>query len=99
MAQTPDKDSPVDVKKTDEVRQQVRVVRDDVRELGRAAKGAAGEVYEDVKRQTGEFVEAKKQRVTQFEDQIVEYVRQKPLQSVLIAVGAGALLGFLLTRR
>ena len=99
MAQTPDKDSPVDVKKTDEVRQQVRVVRDDVRDLGRAAKGAAGEVYDDVKRHTGEFVEAKKQRVTEFEDQIVEYVRQKPLQSVLIAVGAGALLGFLLTRR
>jgi len=99
MAQTPDKDSPVDAKKTDEVRQQVRVVRDDVRDLGRAAKGAAGEVYDDVKRHTGEFVEAKKQRVTEFEDQIVEYVRQKPLQSVLIAVGAGALLGFLLTRR
>ena len=99
MAQTPDKDSPAEAKKTDEVRQQVRVVRDDVRDLGRAAKGAAGEVYDDVKRHTGEFVEAKKQRVTEFEDQIVEYVRQKPLQSVLIAVGAGALLGFLLTRR
>ena len=99
MAQTPDKGSPAEPKKTDEVRQQVRVVRDDVRELGRAAKGAAGEVYDDVRRQTGEFVEARKQRATEFEDQIVEYVRQKPLQSVLIAAGAGALLGFLLTRR
>ena len=99
MAQTPDKGTPAETKKTEEVRQQVRVVRDDVRELGRAAKGAAGEVYDDVKRHTGDFVEAKKQRVTEFEDQIVEYVRQKPLQSVLIAVGAGALLGFLLTRR
>ena len=99
MAQTPEKESPVETRKTDEVRQQVRVVRDDVRELGRAAKGAAGEVYDDVKRHTGEFVEAKKQRVTEFEDQIVKYVREKPLQSVLIAVGAGALLGFLLTRR
>ena len=48
MAQTPDKDSPADSKKKDEVRQQVRVVREDVRELGRAAKGAAGEVYDDV---------------------------------------------------
>ena len=99
MAQTPDKGTPAEAKKTEEVRQQVRVVRDDVRELGRAAKGAAGEVYDDVKRHTGEFVDAKKQRVSEFEDQIVEYVRQKPLQSVLIAVGAGALLGFLLTRR
>ena len=95
MAQTPNPDS----KKTDEMRQAARVVRDDVRELGRVAKGAAEETYDDVKRQAGEYVELKKQRVTEFEDQIVEYVRQKPLQSVLIAVGAGALLGFLLTRR
>ena len=86
-------------KKTEEVRQRVRAVRDDVRELGRAAKGAAGETYEDVKRQAGEFVDRKKQRVGEFEDQVVEYVRQKPLQSVLIAAGAGALIGFLLSRR
>jgi len=86
-------------KKTDEVRQRARVVRDDVRELGRAAKGAAGETYEDVKRQAGEYVDREKQRMTEFEDQIVEYVRQKPLQSVLIAVGVGAVIGLLLRRR
>jgi len=95
MAQTPNPDA----KKTEEMRQAARVVRDDVKELGRVAKGAAGETYEDVKRQAGEYVDRNKQRVTEFEDQIVEYVRQKPLQSVMIAVGAGALLGFLLSRR
>ena len=99
MAQTPNPDSGSDAKKTDEMRQAARVVRDDVRELGRVTKGAAEETYEDVKRQAGEYVDRKKQRVTEFEDQIVEYVRQNPLQSVLIAAGAGALLGFLLSRR
>jgi ElaB/YqjD/DUF883 family membrane-anchored ribosome-binding protein len=99
MAQTPNEDSRGDSKKTEEVRQRARVVRDDVRELGRAAKGAAEETYEDVKRQAGEYVERKKQRVTEFEDQIVEYVREKPLQSVLIAVGVGAVIGLLLRRR
>jgi len=99
MAQTPNEDPRPDPKKTDEVRQRARAVRDDVRELAGAAKGAAEETYEDVKRQAGEYVERKKQRVTEFEDQIVEYVREKPLQSVLIAVGVGAVIGLLLRRR
>ena len=99
MAQTSNEDTRDVSKRTDEVRQRARAVRDDVRELGRAAKGAAGEAYEDVKRQAGEYVDREKLRVTEFEDQIVEYVRQKPLQSVLIAVGVGAVIGLLLRRR
>jgi ElaB/YqjD/DUF883 family membrane-anchored ribosome-binding protein len=99
MTQTPDKESQGETKKTAEVRQQVRVVRDDVRELGRVTKGAAEEAFDEARRHAGDYVERTKQQVTEFEDQIVEYVRQKPLQSVLIAAGAGALLGFLLSRR
>lgn len=99
MAQTPNEETRGDSKKTEEVRQRARVVREDVRELGRAARGAAEETYEEVKRHAGEYVDRQKQRVTEFEDQLVEYVRQKPLQSVLIAAGAGLLLGFLLHRR
>ena len=99
MAQTPNEETRGDSKKTEEVRQRARVVREDVRELGRAARGAAEETYEEVKRHAGDYVDRQKQRVTEFEDQLVEYVRQKPLQSVLIAAGAGLLLGFLLHRR
>lgn len=39
------------------------------------------------------------EKASEFEDQIVDYIRQKPLKSVLVAAGAGLLLGFLLSRR
>lgn len=38
-------------------------------------------------------------KATEFEDQIEIYIREKPLKSVLIAAGVGALLGFLISRR
>lgn len=99
MAETTHDDTGGRSKRTDEVRQRVRAVREDVRELGRVAKEAAGETYQDAKSRAGDYVERKKQRVSEFEDQMVEYVRQQPVKSILIAAGAGALLGFLLSRR
>ena len=86
-------------KSSDDLRQSAKAVGDDLRDLGRAAKDVAQEKYEGVKRHAGDYVTQGRQKASEFEDQIEEYIRQKPLESVLIAVGAGALIGFLLGRK
>jgi ElaB/YqjD/DUF883 family membrane-anchored ribosome-binding protein len=95
---------------TEELRQQAKAVKEDLRGLGHAAKvvaqeklgGAkqkAAEYLDEGKHKTAEYLEQGKQKASEFEDQIENYIRQKPLKSVLIAAGAGALLGFLISRR
>jgi ElaB/YqjD/DUF883 family membrane-anchored ribosome-binding protein len=63
------------------------------------AKGKAAHYVEEGKQKSTELFEQGKQRATEVEDQVETYIRQKPLKSVMIAAGAGVLLGFLLSRR
>lgn len=94
----------------EELQHHARAVKEDLRELGRAAKGVAQEKLGDVmnrateycddgRQKSSEYYRQGKRMVAEVEDRVEGYIREKPLQSVLIAAGAGALLGFLLTRR
>jgi ElaB/YqjD/DUF883 family membrane-anchored ribosome-binding protein len=83
----------------EELHHHARAVKEDLRELGKATKTRATEYYEDGKEKSAEYYQQGKQRVADVGDRVEGYIREKPLQSVMIAAGAGALLGFLLTRR
>jgi ElaB/YqjD/DUF883 family membrane-anchored ribosome-binding protein len=83
----------------EELRQQVKAVKDDLKDLGRTVKGVAQEKLGDAKQKTTEYYEHGKKKASELEDQVEGYIRQKPLKSVLIAAGAGLLVGFFLTRR
>ena len=95
---------------TADLRQQAKVVKEDLRgltstakqiaqeKLGEAKNKAAGYAG-DVKGKANEYVDEGKQKDAKVEDQVENYIREKPLKSVLIAAGAGVLLGFLLSRR
>ena len=84
---------------TDELRQQAKAVREDLGQLGRAATNVAQEKLGEAKRYADEYLDQGKQKATEIEDQLEEYIRNKPLKSVLIAAGAGALIGYLLGRK
>lgn len=84
---------------TERLFEQKKVVQDDVRELGDLAREAAAEKLGEARRQTEEYVEAKKERLHEMEDDLVEAVRRKPIKSVLVAAGVGALFGMLFLRR
>ena len=45
-----------------------------------------------------EYYERSREKAVEFEEQIEKYIREKPLQSVLIAAGVGVALGLLLRR-
>jgi ElaB/YqjD/DUF883 family membrane-anchored ribosome-binding protein len=84
---------------TDELRQHAKAVREDLGQLGRAATNVAQEKLGEAKQYAGEYLDQGKQKATEIEDQVEAYIRTKPLKSVLIAAGAGALIGYLLGRK
>jgi len=73
-------------------------VRENIRDIGSVAKDAAREKVQDLRDQAGEYYEQGRQRVTEMEDSIETYVRDQPIKSLLMAAGAGLLLGILWKR-
>jgi len=84
---------------TERLREQTTKVTEDVRELGRIGREASQEKFDQCREATGNYVEKGRQKVQVVEDKVVTYVREKPVKSLAMALGAGALLGFLLRRR
>ena len=70
------------------LRNQTDTVREDLRELGRITKDVAQEKLGVARKEAREY-----------EDQLLNYVREKPVKSILIAGGVGLALGILLSRR
>jgi ElaB/YqjD/DUF883 family membrane-anchored ribosome-binding protein len=84
---------------TDQLRSQAETVREDLGELGRLAKGAAREKLGEARDVATDYYGQGRKKAEEIETQLVDYVRTKPLKSVLIAAGVGALLGILISRR
>ena len=84
---------------TQKLREQTKVVKDDVSELGRLTRDASREKLDQAREAAGDYLKKGRLKAEVVEDKVVHYVREKPVKSVLMAVGAGALLGFLLRRR
>jgi len=61
-------------------------------------KDKAAAYYEQGKAAAGEYWQEGTERAREFEQDVETYIRQKPIQSVLIAVGVGVVLGALLKR-
>jgi ElaB/YqjD/DUF883 family membrane-anchored ribosome-binding protein len=82
-----------------QLREQTETVREDIRKLGHLAKGAAQEKLDIAREKATEAYERGRVKVSEAEDRLVDYVRAKPLKSVLVAAGLGALIGILWARR
>lgn len=74
------------------------VAKDKGQEYLDTGKERVKEYYDAGRAQAEEYYEMGKARAHDFEESVEEYIRQKPIQSVLIAAGVGAALGLLLRR-
>lgn len=83
----------------EDLKDQVRTVGKEVAALGRQSKEAASEVVDDAKERVGEFYEQGRAKAGEYGDHVSGYVQDSPMKSLLIAAGAGVLVGFLLSRR
>ena len=96
--QTKDVDRPSPTT-SDKLRSQAGAVREDLGELGRLAKDATREKIGEAREMASEYYDKGRARAEELEAQLVEQIRAKPLKSILIAAGIGAIFGILMTRR
>jgi len=82
-----------------QLREQTATVKEDLRELGRLTREASQEKLRQARDAASAYIEKGRQKAGEVEESVVRYVREKPVKSLLIAAGAGALLGFLVARR
>jgi len=82
-----------------DLRDQLDTVKNDIKELGGLVRKAARSRADDVRGNAAEAFERGRRRVGEMGEQVEHYLGDRPLQSVLIAAGIGALIGFLWPRR
>ena len=81
------------------LREQGTKIKEDFRDLGRIGREVSEEKLGEARQAANQYLERGKERAGDLEDSVVGYVRQKPLKSLAIAIGAGALLGMIVGRR
>ncbi|MDB5297471.1 MAG: hypothetical protein JWO31_3454 [Phycisphaerales bacterium] len=78
--------------------EKVGMLRDQATEKAGQLKDQASAMYDQGKEQAQQYYDQGKAALGQYEESLESYIREKPLQSVLIAAGVGAVLGILMKR-
>lgn len=73
-------------------------VGQNLRELGGQVRDVASQKYEELRGSATDYYQQGRERAQEWEHNIEDYVREKPLQAVLMAAGVGVLLGLLWKR-
>lgn len=81
-----------------ELREQASRVRDDIVELTRLARSAAREEFERLRDNAADNLGRGRRKANRLQEDLDRKVSERPLTSLAIAVGAGVILGSLLTR-
>ena len=81
------------------IRDTARQVKENVSALGSQMRDVASEKLSNLKGQAAEYYRQGKIRARAMEEDVVDYIREKPVQSILIAAGVGLLLGVFFRRR
>ena len=81
------------------LRKQARKVSKDVREMGAIATGAAQDQLGQMRDNASEYYEQGRAKAHGAQRSVVQFVREQPVKTVLIAAGVGLLLGRFWIRR
>lgn len=81
-----------------EIREGAAEAQKHIREVGGQIRDAATEKYGELRDQAEEYYEHGRKRAMELEQGLEDYVREKPIQSLLMAAGVGVLLGILWKR-
>ncbi len=73
-------------------------VREQATEAAQNIRDAAREKYEELSEQARHYYDQGRDMAREWEEGLESYVREKPLQAVLIAAGIGLVLGMLWKR-
>jgi ElaB/YqjD/DUF883 family membrane-anchored ribosome-binding protein len=81
-----------------QIKDKVSEAASNVRDMGQQAYDAASEKYENVRDSAAEYYQAGREKAMEWESQIESYVREQPLKSLLMAAGAGIVIGMIWKR-
>jgi len=84
---------------TEQLKAKAAEMRDGLKEIASLTPEAAREKMRDAKACAAECVENTRETVSKAKEGVEDFVRERPLQSILIAAGAGVLVGLLLSRK
>ena len=84
---------------TEELKEKAVQVGKDVLEMGGAVRDVAHEQYENLRDRASDYVKQGREKVGKWEDGLESYIQDNPIRSLLLAAGAGLLLGLLWRRR
>lgn len=77
-----------------QAKEKIQEAKHDVQDLGRLAKDIANETVHNLRSNANEYVEKSRTMARDLQNQLSRQIRTNPFQSLLIALGFGALLGF-----
>jgi ElaB/YqjD/DUF883 family membrane-anchored ribosome-binding protein len=80
------------------LRESAAQVGENIRNLGSQVRDQATQQYDQLREQAGDYYEQGRQRAMEMEQSLEQYVQEKPIQALLMAAGAGLLLGILWKR-
>ena len=80
------------------LRESAAQVGENIRNLGSQVRDQATQQYDQLRDQASEYYEQGRQRAMEMEQSLEQYVQAKPIQALLMAAGAGLLLGILWKR-
>lgn len=84
--------------KQSEIRETAAEVGQNIRDIGSQVRDQATERYGQMRDSATEYYEQGRQRAMEMEQSLEAYVQEKPIQALLMAAGAGLLLGMLWKR-
>lgn len=90
--------SPTDVPTTEQLQQKLNELKQDLQQVGQLLKSAAQEKFEGLRESAAQRVRQGRAKTEQAGGNVEEYIRAKPVRSVLIAAGLGAALAAILRR-
>lgn len=82
-----------------DLRSSAAQVSQNVRDLGGQVKEAATQKYQELRDQANQYYTEGRDRAVEWERTLEDYVKEQPLKAVLMAAGAGLLLGMIWKRR
>jgi ElaB/YqjD/DUF883 family membrane-anchored ribosome-binding protein len=82
-----------------DIEEGVHAIKDDVHEMGSKLKNDLSEIARDAGRKARQYVDSGEQSLSGVTHAVAELIREKPVQSGLIAAGIGFALGLLLRRK
>lgn len=80
------------------ISQSAAQVGENLRNLGSQVRDQATQQYDQLRSQATDYYDQGRQRAMEMEQNLEQYVQEKPIQALLMAAGVGMLLGILWKR-